>query len=127
MATLTRGVKLLDLGRTHAPLTLPSLRATTHNPPLLVGTVWAANAGGSVIRSPVRLLAGEPFFCEQEDGTFYIRHREWSLMGTGETEEAALQNLRAEAEELHEVLAELPPESLSTATSRMRDFLPKLL
>jgi hypothetical protein len=81
----------------------------------------------SVQTPPVVGIAGEYFFVEIEDGTVYLRHPTWSLLGAGESLLQAEQDLRAEARELAQIFAEMPVESMSYEAFRLRDYLFRLL
>jgi hypothetical protein len=73
------------------------------------------------------VIAGELFKFEFEDETVYLKHREWSLMGMGDSERAAEQDLLNEARQLYDVMATMPPHTLSDAASRLRDFLRRVV
>jgi hypothetical protein len=71
-------------------------------------------------------VAGEPFYVEIEDGFYYIRHRQWSLMGMGRTLPEAEQDLLSEASDLREVLASPSPVPMDAVLSRLAEFLHRL-
>jgi hypothetical protein len=56
---------------------------------------------------PKFLVAGEPFFVEQEDGVLYIRHARWSLLGCGPSFTEAYKDLLNEARELIPVFSRM--------------------
>ena|SRR5215213_1045272 len=45
-------------------------------------------------------ICGEPFYVEVEEGTYYIRHDKWSLLGAGDSLLEAEQDLAVEAGDL---------------------------
>ena len=65
----------------------------------------------------------EVFFLEVEDGTYYLRHPAWSLMGSGDSPLAAEKDLRVEAEELAEVMADMPLGSLDYQALKLYRFV----
>lgn len=76
---------------------------------------------------PFRRIAGERFYLEIEDDQVYLRHPRWSLLGIGDTEADAEQDLRTEAACLAEVLLEMPVETLDFDTLSLRDFVLRVL
>ena len=80
---------------------------------------------GDVIAS-TRLIAGESFDVEQDDGDIVISHRLWSLAGRGKSLASAEADLFKEASELAEVFLPIPVEKLDWNASRLREFLLKI-
>ncbi|HEV7588853.1 MAG TPA: hypothetical protein VGO40_12125 [Longimicrobium sp.] len=90
--------------------------------PLLRG---AATHLAEAAASPY-LVAGEPFYVEIEDGFYFIRHAQWSLVGMGKTLPEAERDLLSEASELREVLASPSPVPMDPELSRLAAFLHRL-
>lgn len=79
---------------------------------------------GSRVQLGVPLtIMGEPFTCEVHEGTFYIRHRSWSLMGAGASLQDAYKDLFAEARDLSSVLREVPTRTLDQDALALRRFV----
>jgi len=70
------------------------------------------------------IIKGEHFYHEASDGKIWIRHRKWSLFGSGTTYEEAYDNLISEAKNIKEIFEKLG--NLDPKSQRMNDFL-KLL
>ena len=67
--------------------------------------------------------ARERFFIEIEEGSVYIRHPRWSLMGAGDSIIAAEKDLRSEARELAEVMSDMPLHSLDLEAYQLYRFV----
>jgi hypothetical protein len=91
--------------------------------PLVRGT--ATDVAETVAGTPYQ-VAGEPFYVETEDGFYYIRHQQWSLVGMGRTLPEAEQDLLSEASDLREVLASPSPVPMDGELSRLAAFLHRL-
>ena len=76
-------------------------------------------------------IMGERFVIEVEPGEggdiVYLVHPGWSVMGSGRTVEEAERDLRAEARELGQILAEKGPDRFTRGGREMRDFVMKFL
>ena len=91
--------------------------------PLVRGS--ATHVAETAAGSPY-LVAGEPFYVEIEDGFYYIRHEQWSLVGMGRTLPEAEQDLLSEASDLRDVLALPSPVPMDVELNRLAEFLHRL-
>lgn len=94
----------------------------TPSVPLVRGS---SSLAAQAVRSP-REISGEPFYVEEEDGFFYIRHDRWSLVGMGRTLAEAERDLLAEAADLREVLASPSSVPMDDELGRLAAFLQRL-
>jgi len=76
-------------------------------------------------------VLGERFAIKVEAGergnVIYLVHPKWSVMGSGRTLEEAEHDLRAEAREVGEMLADKDPAGFTRGGREMRDFVLKFL
>lgn len=68
-------------------------------------------------------IGGESFYVEVDDSTVYLRHSRWSLVGAGATLAEAERDLRAEARELAEVMADMPRASFDVEALKLFQFV----
>lgn len=86
---------------------VPAMSRESSTPP---GPVPSAPDRGQItIRRepalPTLMIYGHPFYIEVDGDRIFIRHRNWSLMGAGDTLLSAYKDLLAEARELAPVLS----------------------
>ena len=67
-------------------------------------------------------IFGEPFVVERVGSRIFLRHRRWSLLGSGDSLLQAQLNLLKEAGELAEVMRGIPTEELSKEAERLYHF-----
>jgi hypothetical protein len=91
--------------------------------PLVHGTV--ADLAESAARCPYQ-VAGEPFYVEIENGFYYIRHAQWSLVGMGKTLLEAEQDLLSEASDLRDVLGSPSSVPMDAEMERLAAFVHRL-
>ena len=72
------------------------------------------------------VLFGERFFFEVEDGTTFLVHPHWSLVGEGESPAHAVVSLIGEAVELAGEMRDNDAESLSASALALRDFVMRI-
>ena len=76
-------------------------------------------------------VMGELFTIQVEAGqggnVIHLVHPRWSVMGSGRTLEEAENDLRAEAREVGEILANRDPAGFTPSGREMRDFVLKFL
>lgn len=66
---------------------------------------------------------GELFTVEHENGTVYLTHPQWSLVGMGPSVDAAQQDLVSEARELAQSMRRHPRRPLSAQARRMFQYV----
>lgn len=69
---------------------------------------------------------GERFTVEFEEGSVFLVHPQWSLVGVGPNRSSALANLIEEALELAECMRDDSLEQLSDSAIEMRDFVMRI-
>lgn len=62
-------------------------------------------------RGQTLTVLGESFRVEREDGVVYLCHPQWSLLGSGQSVEDALQDMRLRAAELADMPDDGSPSS----------------
>ena len=72
--------------------------------------------------TPTISIFGEAFSLEKDDGTIYLSHGQWSLVGSGKTLVAAYNDLLSEMRDLARAMADDAPQILSSQAQRMRNF-----
>lgn len=73
--------------------------------------------------SPTVEVGGEAFAVEVDEGTIYLSHPRWSLLGEGASLIEAEANLMEEARALLPVFLAKPITALSEDARALRDFL----
>jgi len=82
----------------------------------------AAPVGGTSLRPTIR-IRGEPFFVERDNGTYYIRHPRWSLLGVGDSLGAAQRSLLEEASQLAMVMQGMSPATMDLEARRLLRYV----
>ena len=72
----------------------------------------------SLSRPAIR-IRGERFFFERDKGAYYISHPHWSLMGVGDSLQAAVRNLLREASELAVVMRQMSLANMDQEALRL--------
>ena len=118
------------------PVSSPSgvdLAGTAHAHVLVTMATHSFSNVGQGYRSPehdrneIVSILNEPFTLEDRDGGKVLKHRQWSLMGTGSTKAEACASLREEAEDIADFYLSKPDESLTVEAVAFKQFLKKLL
>ncbi len=78
---------------------------------------------GRVEVSAVVEIAGEVFRVEVDQGTVYLHHPRWSLMGAGDDMARAQADLMGEATDLLAAMSDMPASSMDDEARRLRDYL----
>lgn len=78
-------------------------------------------------QSEIVKILNEPFTLEDRGGRKVLKHRQWSLMGSGATKAQAIKSLQAEAEEVADFFLSQPDETLTDEAVGLKHFLKKLV
>jgi hypothetical protein len=101
-----------------------SLEITTAStaPPPPAGAIATQSRTVVMPSADIKIL-GERFVVELEDGSVFIRHPRWSLLGYGASLKEAQAALREDALSVAEIWRTIPPEKMDAEALRLRDFL----
>ena len=76
-----------------------------------------------IAKQEALVIAGEFFLIEHEEGSIYLRHPHWSLVGVGHDLLSAREDLLQEAAELMEVLRTMPLDTFGRDLLALREYL----